>query len=118
MSLLHVKIHDIKIGHRLGEDIFSGKGILLAKKNQVIDDRVLQILRSFGLAQISVLESKSEQITELENEGKKEIQVKVQKRFKNLNLKSPVVEKIYQFCIQKRENLSPRPREGESTRSL
>lgn len=101
MSLNRSNIQDLKPGFRLGEDLFSETGILLAKKNQMIDERMLKTLKSFGLTQVFLAEDSTNREHPLNDEQTKEIQIRVMERFKNLNLKSPVVEKIYQFCVQR-----------------
>jgi hypothetical protein len=115
MSLLRVNVDSVKPGARLGENVHSGNGILLAKKDQLVDLRLLQILKSFGLVDIVVVPEGESSPAEVTAGISSEVTEKIRQRFKNLDLRLPAIQAVYHFCLTRYSKV-PHPH-GENAKA-
>ncbi|MES2309261.1 MAG: hypothetical protein V4507_10430 [Verrucomicrobiota bacterium] len=106
MSLLRVNVDGVKPGATLGENVHSGNGILLAKKDQLIDLRLLQILKSFGVVDIVIIPEDEVSKVEGSSALSPDALEQLRQRFKNLDLKMPAIQSLFDFCALRRSKLT------------
>lgn len=100
MNLIRVGIQGLEPGIRLGEDIVSSKGILLAKKDQFLDKKLIQVLKSFAVTEVVVVSS-GESIEKNLSHFDLQIVAEIKLRFKNLDLKKAMIQKLFEHCVHR-----------------
>ena len=100
MSLKFVKIDDLPPGSRLGEEVKSSQEIVLAKKDQLLDVRLIQVLKSFGVNQVRISEEGDRNVSPAVSIDLKQVEL-IKKRFRNLDLKSVVIKQLFELCVER-----------------
>ncbi len=100
MSLKSINLKDLKLGLRLGADVESSKGIVLAKKEQLVNARLLEVFKSFGVINVVVSEEDEKNEDPMKGVDPQWVD-KVKDRFKNLNLQSKMIESLFKCCVER-----------------
>lgn len=100
MRLKFIKIDDLPPGSRLGEEVKSSKEIVLAKKDQLLDVRLIQVLKSFGVNQVRISEEGDRKESPAVSIDLKQVD-QIKKRFRNLDLKSEVIKQLFEICVER-----------------
>ncbi len=101
--MARVKLNQIEIGKQLAEDSYSSNGRLLLKSGSIIEEKHLEIFRTWGVIEVEIASDEPDEgalnsdFSTLPAKIQKQIELDLEQQFKHCNVQHPLIRELVAY---------------------